>query len=237
MKIAVVQHRLRETPEADAAALLDAARAAAEAGAEFVVMPEVPSLGDTYSAVRESMYAALDDVEGMRLIPHVGPGHEGVAFVTDPLAGAEGLGSISLTVGDACFKGSAWIEAMGKPAMVAVMCPRSENDLQAEAAMEVALALSDSLAGLVIIAETAGAEVGEPGHGGSAIIALGKVVAEAMDSDELLLADVALPVAQPEPREPLPAIPTILQQRLAHHAGHKLDMGYLADLSDGLGAS
>lgn len=235
MKIAAVQHRLRETPEADAEALLVAAKAAAQAGAELVIMPEVPSLGETGSPAREALYSALDDVDGMRLIPHVGPGHEGIAFVADPLFGAEDLGRISLTVGDSCFKGASWVDAMGKSATVAVMCPRSENDMQAEAALEVAIALSDSLAGLVIIAETTGAEPGEPGHGGSAIVLLGEVVAEAIEDEDLLVADIALPVPQPEPREPLPAIPTILAQRLAHHSGRKLDMGYLADLSDGPG--
>jgi len=235
VKIAVVQHRLRENADDDAAALLAAAVAAAEAGAEFVVMPEVPSLGETESPTRQALYAALDDVPGMRLIPHVGPEHEGIAFVSEPLPGAECLGRVSLMVADACFKGSAWVEALGKEVSVAVMCPRSESDMQAEAALEVAIALSDSLAGLVVIAETAGAEPGKPGHGGSAIVLLGDVAAEALGDDDLLVVDVVMPVPQPEPREPLPPVPTILQQRLAHHAGTKLDLGYLADLSDGPG--
>jgi hypothetical protein len=30
---------------------------------------------------------------------------------------------------------------------------------------------------------------------------------------------VAVPFPQPEPREPLPAVPPLLMQRLAHHRG------------------
>ncbi len=116
---------------------------------------------------------------------------------------------------------------------VAVLLPRSESDLQAEAVLELAIALSDSLAGLVIVVDTDGSEPGHPGHGGSAIIMFGKVVAEAMSGDDILFADVELPVGRPEPREPLPEMPTILQQRLAHHQGHHLEVDYLADLSDG----
>jgi len=111
----------------------------------------------------------------------------------------------------------------------------SESDLQAEAILEVALALSDSMAGLVLVADTDGAEPGDPGHGGSAIIRLGEMVAEAGDGDEVLIAEVATPVAQPEPREALPEIPTLLAQRLATHRGKRLEVEYLADLTDGAG--
>jgi hypothetical protein len=114
-----------------------------------------------------------------------------------------------------------------------VFLPRSENELQAEAILELALALSDSLAGLVIVVEPDGAEPGDPGHGGSAIIMFGKMVAEAMSGDDILYADIELPVGPPEPREPLPQMPPILQQRLAHHQGHQLEVDYPADLSDG----
>jgi hypothetical protein len=60
---------------------------------------------------------------------------------------------------------------------------------------------------------------------------LGEIVAEAVTEQELLIADIATPVPAPQPRERLPKIPTILQQRLAHHEGKKLDTAYLADLS------
>ena len=106
--------------------------------------------------------------------------------------------------------------------MVAVLCPHSENDMQAEAVLELALGLSSSLAGLIIVIDSAGAEPGEPGHGGSAIVQLGEVVAEAMgDGDQTLVFEVELPIVQPEPRELLPEIPTILSGRLAQHHGEK----------------
>jgi hypothetical protein len=56
-------------------------------------------------------------------------------------------------------------------------------------------------------------------------------MAEAITDDELLVADIMVPPPAPQPRERLPDVPTILQQRLAHHEGRKLDSGYLADLS------
>ena len=46
MKIAVIQHRLRETAEEDLVALGDAAATATDMGAEVVVFPRVPVLAD-----------------------------------------------------------------------------------------------------------------------------------------------------------------------------------------------
>jgi hypothetical protein len=122
--------------------------------------------------------------------------------------------------------------AAGKKPQVAIMVPNAENDMQAEAALELAIGLSDSLAGLVIVVGSAGAEPGEAGHGGSAIVHLGKVVAEAMgDEDQTLEFEVDTPIPQPEPRGLLPQIPTILSQRLANHQGRKPDVDYPADLN------
>lgn len=234
MRIAVIQHRIREDAVADVSALIEAAHAAADRGAEFVVMPEVPSLRFRES-VRESLYAAFDGIAGKRLVPFGGPGHPGIAHVADSIRGAEGLGRLALFVGDAAFRGTEWLNALASRPDFVVLCPRSESDLQAEAAFEVALALSDAMAGLVLVSECAGAEPGQPGHGGSAIILLGEVVAEALDEDDILIADIDVPAPHPEPREPLPALPTILSQRLAYHAGQRPEVEYPADLSEGSG--
>jgi len=233
VKVAVIQHRLRATPAEDASALADAARAAAQRGADFVVLPEVPSLQGPGNLDRERLFQAVCELDGVRLVPQTGPNVAGIAFVSDPLEGVEELGRVALLIGDATLSGSSWLELLAKDPSVLVVCPRSENDLQAEAALELALAFSDSLAGLVLVAECDGAEPGDAGHGGSVIVLLGEVVAEALSGDDVLLAEVGVPVPQPEPREPLPELPTILQQRLANHRGEKPPVGYLADLSDG----
>jgi hypothetical protein len=143
----------------------------------------------------------------------------------------EPLGRVSLPVGDAAMDPEALERIYAEAPDAIIMAPRSESDLQAEAVLELAIGLSESAAGLVVVTDAAGAEPGEAGHGGSAIIVLGEVLAEAITDDELLVADITVPPSAPQPRERLPEVPTILQQRLAHHEGRKLDSGYLADLS------
>ena len=79
-----------------------------------------------------------------------------------------------------------------------------------------------------------GAEPAEVVHGGSAIIQVGKVIAEAITGDdELLCVDIDVPVPQPEPREALPTIPPMLTQRVAYHKGEKpsCNPDYPEDLS------
>jgi predicted amidohydrolase len=230
VKIAVVQHRLRGLASDDAAALMDAAEQAAERGADFVVFPEVPSLDGEDNLDRTMLYLQLGGVAGQRLIPQVREGDvlAGIAMAPE---GLESLGTLALMVGDSCFDPEALQYLAQAEPDVAVMIPRAESELQAEAVLEMALALSDSLAGLVIVAEATGGEFGEAGHGGSAIIALGKMVAEAMRDDEIIYADIDTPPAQPTPREPLPEAPEILKQRLAAHRGEHPDVDYLADLS------
>ncbi|TPW09022.1 MAG: hypothetical protein FD127_4274, partial [Acidimicrobiaceae bacterium] len=117
------------------------------------------------------------------------------------------------------------------PPDVLVLAPASESDLQAEAAIEVAIGLSISVAGLVIVLDSSGAEPGTPGHGGSAIVLLGEVAAEALLEDDALIAQIPVPVPQPKPRAPLPAVPPLLLQRLAHHRGERVAFDYPADTS------
>jgi len=202
MRIAVVQHRLRPTPSEDMSALAAASERAVAAGAEWVVLPTVLSI-DTSP---EPFLAAC----------------------TPPSV----LGSVLELSGDECCDVGTLASARRTPPDVTVLRPQSENDLQSEAFLELAIALSDSLAGLVIVAECVGADPGDPGHGGSAIVVLGEIVAEALADDELIFADVTAPIVRPEPREPLPQIPVLLRQRAAFHAGHKLEVPeYPADIS------
>lgn len=232
MKIAAVQHRLRSTPAEDVDALAAAARAAADAGAELVVFPEVLPIGGEQSEERQRLYALLAEIPGQRLIPAVGPYASGMGLVSGPLPAFPGLGKIAMLVGDAGMTGTELILALGDSPSVTLLAPRSESELQAEAVLELAIGLSESLSGLVVVAECTGAEPGEPGHGGTAIVQLGEVVAEAIgDDDDLLVAEIEIPVPQPEPREALPSIPPILVQRVAHHKGEKMSVDYPADLS------
>lgn len=236
MRIAVIEHRLRESATEDARALARAAAAASDGGAEIVFFPHALPIDEADAQIELTRLIA--GLPGTRLIPRIAAGVRAQVFpVTDqvPVIG-EHLGTVALLHGDACMNSSVVAgTTMAKPSLL-VMTPGSESDLQAEAMLELALGLSESVAGLVVIAECVGAEPGDPGHGGSAIILLGQVLAEAIgDEGDVLFADVPTPLPAPEPPEPLPQVPTILEQRLAHHEGRKLDMGYPADLSEGAG--
>lgn len=235
MRIAVVQHQLRQTPAEDAEALAAAARRAADEGAELVIFPEVFSLQGDDNPARDALFAQLDTIEGERLIPQVGVESNGFAGVVDAPEGFEQLGMIAVLIGDGCVDMPIIRQIAMEFPDLAIMIPRSESDLQAEAILEFGLALSSSFSGVVLVADTDGAEPGEPGHGGSAIIRFGEVVAEAQAGDGVLIADIELPIGPPNPREPLPIMPLILEQRLASHEGRHVEVDYPADLSDGSG--
>ncbi len=233
MKLAVIQHRLRSTGMEDAEALLEAARRAAEAGAEFVLVPDVPALREDgfANSARSAFMHGLESVPGKRLIPQAPPRSMGIAATAPAPPGVTGLGRIGVFVGDSCVDQHEFSRIMMEGCQTAVFAPRNESELQAEAMLELGVGLSDSMSALVMIAETTGAEPGEVGHGGSAIVFLGEVLAEAVgQEDDLLFAEVDSPVPVPEPREPLPTVPLILQQRLAQHQGRKLPVDYPADL-------
>ena len=233
MRIAVVQHRVRATPSDDAAALADAATRAVSEGADVVVLPDVRSL-DRDESVRVSLERRLASlaVHCLRSTP-VTPsrGDRYHASVSEGVGSEPALGRVVVLVGDACITPTELAAAHADKPAAAVLSPGSENDLQSESFLELAIALSNSLTGLVIVAECVGAEPGEPGHGGSAIVLLGQVMAEALGEDEVIFADITVPVATPEPPEPLPEIPLLLRQRLAFHAGRKVEVsGYLSDI-------
>jgi predicted amidohydrolase len=229
MQIAVIQHVLRGDDHEDAVALANAAADATDMGAEVVVFPRVPVLADGSDGDPVAkIFEAIDEVQ-VETVAYIN-----TAIVPDGahFAGLPILGGTALFVGDACMDYQELLTMNKNKPQVAILAPGAENDMQAEAVEELAIGLSTSLAGLIIVAEAVGAEPGEPGHGGSAIIHLGEVVAEAMgDGDETLTAEFESPVPQPEPRALLPQVPTILSARLAHHHGQKPDVDYPADLS------
>jgi predicted amidohydrolase len=233
VKIAVVQHRLRGIAGEDASALLGAAEIAADAGADFVIYPEVPTLHGDDNPDRVMLFIQLGGVAGQRLIPQVPESETGFAGLAAAPEGLDDLGTMAMLVGDACVEPAEIQRLADACPDIAILIPRAESELQAEAFLEYAIALSDSLAGLVIVAEATGGGFGEPGHGGSAIISCGKVLAEAVGDEDVLVAEVTVPPVQPEPREPLPPLPLILEQRRAAHRGEHVETTYLADLTGG----
>lgn len=228
MKIAVLQHRLRDRTSDDVTALVDAAKSAAQHGARFIVFPHLRAFAKP--EFHTALHRELAQVPAGCLVPQAEDGC-GFELIPGSLPGVEELGSGALLVGDAAMDIARWSDALAAQPAFVVMNPDSENELQAEAALELAISVSDSVAGLVMVAECDGAELGAAGHGGSAIVFLGDLVAEALGGEDVLFAEIPTPIPQPEPREPLPEVPTLLQQRLANHQGRHLDMGYLADLS------
>lgn len=231
MRIAVIQHRERERAADGARALAQAAARASEVGAEAVFLPASSALSDP--AARSEFESATDGLPGTRVVPLFAAGTTSRALSATgdlgPLTAR--LGDVALLFGDACFERDQLERLAAEKPPVLVMLPRSESDLQAEAVLELALGLSESTSGLVVVIDTTGGEPGEPGHGSSAIILLGDVMAEAYEDDEILYADIIEPVPEPEAALPLPQLPTILEQRLASHQGRRLDPGYPADLS------
>ncbi len=227
MRIAVLQHLLRADADADADALIVSATRAAEAGADIVIVPEVPSVhaGPLLDEWWQRVAVALPHANV--LVPHVGPDTGSVAFAAD----FERFGHVAMLAGDAAIDPRVLEMTAERDTDVVVLAPRSESDLQAEALLELAIALSLSVAPLVIVVETDGAEPGSPGHGGSAIVYLGQVMAEAGSGDDILLHDVDMPLVGPEPPQSLPEPAPILAQRLATHGGRKLDVSYFADLT------
>ncbi|MDI6901155.1 MAG: hypothetical protein QMC79_05625 [Anaerosomatales bacterium] len=223
MRLAVVQPGLRATTDEDLRALRDAVASAAAAGAETVIVPDIPALHDHPDP---GGWRPIEDAAGTArlLVAHVPAGQ------THALIEADGIGTVAVVSGDGVIDPAEMGRVMAEQPDVLVLSPRSESDLQAEAFLELALGYSGSVAALVIVVEPDGAEVGDPGHGGSAVVHLGAVVTEARSGDDLLLAEAEMPPGPPEPRSALPDVPPILLQRLAVHAGRKLDVGYPADL-------
>lgn len=223
MKIAAIQHRLRGNAEEDVRALADAAIGASANGAEVIILPDVPSLHADDGAGFAVLSQLLEETPAFCIVPNIDLASCGVAVVAAlpaPVsAPGGGLGSMALVVGDSCMDAQELSRVAEQTPSFAVLSPRSETDLQAEAMLEFAIELSDSLSGVIIIAECAGAEALAIGHGGSAIVILGEVVAEALSDDDVLVAEVALPFPLPSPREPLPQVPPLLAQRVAHHRG------------------
>ncbi|MBA4370354.1 MAG: hypothetical protein C0418_02105 [Coriobacteriaceae bacterium] len=223
MRIAVLQPRTSASAAVDAPALVSLVLRAADAGADYLIHPAVPSLAGMDEP-------GLDDaLDRFAHCLSSREAAEGWALFEGDLP--DGLGPMAFLSGDACLSGSVLLQALAASPASAVLMPGCESDLQAEAVLELALGLSESLAGLVVVADSVGAAVGSPGHGGTAVILLGEVLAEAGEGEDLLIVDVGVPVPAPAPRAALPQIPPLLLQRRAVHRGEKPVPDYPADLS------
>jgi hypothetical protein len=227
VKIAVIHHNVRGDAGTDADALVEAARLACASGAEAVVCPRIPSLAAMDTEGREALLARIEGcTEGAALLVSFAHDDGGPRIVQSP------LGRTALLGGDTCLRENVLRTLVAEGVDTAVWRPGAESELQAEAILEYALGCSPALAGLLLLAECSGGEDHDGCRGTSAIIHAGQLVAEATGSaDELLIVDVEVPVAAPQPAMPLPELPPILAQRLAFHDGRKPPVSYLADLS------
>jgi len=226
VKFAVVQHASRPAPAQDLEALVLAVSRAAALGAETVFLPYLPALyeGPLADELLRRIAAEAPSVE----VVTAQRAQDAPAHLPTAVMALFGPGVV--LVGDDAIDLEVLHRCIAEKPGVLLLSPGAESDLQSQAVIELALALSTSLASLVLVAETDGAELGEPGHGGSAVLHLGQVLAEAASGDDLLLADVVTPLGPPEAPEAMPEIPPVLLQRLAAHRGRKLDVAYPADL-------
>ncbi|MDY0087033.1 MAG: hypothetical protein RBS78_00545 [Coriobacteriia bacterium] len=227
MKIALIHHRVRDDAAADADALIAAARAACAAGAEAIVCPRVPSLAGLSAEEREDLIARVDGcVEGAALLVAFGAEDREARIVESV------LGRTALVAGDACLDENVVRALIAERLDAVVWRVGAESELQAEAILEYALACSPGLAGLLLLAECSGGTGPDRCRGISAIIHAGELLDESTSSqDDLLLADLVLPIAAPDPDLMLPELPPILAQRLAVHTGRRVPVDYPADLS------
>lgn len=212
MRLAVIQHLLRKMPAEDREALVASVLRVARAGAHVVLIPDAGAfLDDTCMQELQRQVAADAPDTALFLASEAACASGAVMQNNGP------LGRTALLCGDACMDPAEHTKLWPCELDTLVLAPESESELQAEAMLELAVGLSTSLAPLVAIVEPIGALLGEAGHGGSAIVQLGEVHAEAVLEEEFVLADVELVCGPPSPRDPLPEIPFVLEQRLRAH--------------------
>lgn len=195
-------------------------------GADVLVLPAVSALNE--GPLSDELFCRLEEsAPGLEVVVAQSESPDVPPFAVRDI---EALGRVVLLVGDACIDQEVLQAALASEPGLAVFSPESESDLQAQAVLELAVELSMSLASVVVLTEPDGAELGQPGHGGSAVVHLGQVLAEAMRGEDLLVVDLPAPLGPPEVPVALPEIPPVLLQRLAAHRGQKVPVDYPADL-------
>lgn len=231
MKLAVVQHARCATATQDSEALVESTLRACSQGADVVVLPQPAWLSSAELQAVANAQTLASGYPGVTVLAGASPPAPDAAESRGVTLSRTPLGTTAALTGDECIDPLIARElAVAVPDAI-ILRPGSESELQAEAMLERALGFSESVAGLIVIAEADGGDIGEPGHGGSAVVVLGAMAAEAMSGDEVLAVDVSAPVPQPEPRDPVPELVPILAQRLALHRGQRVPVDYPADLT------
>ena len=225
MRIATVQHLLRAHERMDLAALLSLCQEASEEGAALIVCPHVPGLAHSEQMSRAFNENVRAYAPGSAVITPFAS-----ASKSDPLAVSHSAAGRALVLGgDECLDPDLYpaIEVLAPGILVWQV--ETESTLQAEALLELALDASQSQSGLIVIAAPVGSARGTESCGGSAIVHLGEIVAEAGSGEEIIYADVVVPVMLPEKRR-MRAVPApVLQQRLSVHRGKRPRIDHLSE--------
>ncbi|MDO8914953.1 MAG: hypothetical protein Q7W16_02570 [Coriobacteriia bacterium] len=217
MKIALVQHRIRNHERMDLAALLSMSEQAQDEGADVIVYPCVPGIGYDSQLMTAFTANVMERAPQVSIVASCAAWGPGGMLQPVPTR----LGRTLVLAGDDCIDASLYpeIESLGLEALVWQMA--TESPLQAEALLELALDASLSQAGLVLTACLYGEARDIHSSGGSAIVHLGEILAEAGEGEDLLIADIAVPVPLPERRGRRAVPAPVLQQRFAAHHGKK----------------
>jgi len=227
LRIAVVQHRVRTHERMDLAALLAMSEHASDEGAQSIVFPRIPGIVPGSPLLEAFFRNVAERCPGMYCIRPRMRHRTGEAMGCTPTA----LGRTIVLADDDCIDPALFphIQALDCEALVWMLV--SEDDLQAEAVLELALDASLTLAPLVIVVSVTGHARDVDAHGLSAIVHLGELVAEGGEGEDLLIADLGLPAAMTQKTRRLPEPTPVLLQRLAAHRGTKAPVEYPADLS------
>jgi hypothetical protein len=227
--VAVLQLAPGSSTAEDLAGVGTAVAQAVAAGATLVICPCLPSLlrdataaADVRKRVREVAGAATV------VLPCAGTACGGLGGIEHGTgATAADVGSLAVLCGDEAIGPEILAGLAADGPDVLVWQVEGESPLQAEAIREYAIAASESVSGLVLVASLCGTEIAA---GGSAIVFAGDIVASAGDAPELLTSDIPVPVLPPETPGALGPQPPLLAQRLAAHRGERAPVDYPADL-------
>ncbi|MDO8963756.1 MAG: hypothetical protein Q7W30_04605 [Coriobacteriia bacterium] len=227
MRVAVVQHRMRAHERMDLASLLTLCERASEEGAQVIVLPAVPGLAGNELLIQAFLRNAEERAPGLTWITpqHVWGG------VGEPVCRPTALGSTLVLGQDHCIDPDVIAGAQELSCDTMVWQFDAEDALQAEALLEFALDASVAVTPLIVIADVVGSARGVEGHGTSAIVYMGEIMAEAGSGEDLLIADVPAPAPLTQPSRRVPSPAPVLAQRLAAHHGTKLATPYPADLT------
>lgn len=227
MRVAVVQHRIRTHERMDLAAMLALSERASEEGAQVMVYPAVPGLAASATLMPAFMHNVEERAPGMTIVSAYGASNRS----GPPMAVPTVLGRTVVLAGDDCIDPELFPQVRAQECEALVWQFDAEDDLQAEACLELALEATLTLAPLVVVVSVVGSERGIDVHGTSAIVHLGEILAEGGEGEDLLIADVPASSKAPEHGKRLPEPAPILRQRLAAHHGTKVRVDYPSDLS------